>query len=244
MGRIDTVKREAAGGICLDKAPQINTKRLALTLWFLGMLGVIPLVLLLPSLLPPDKLTLPLWLLSLAQFLQSGILVAGCVLIGVKLASKVNLHAPGLENLASNRSFFSTFQPQVCPGLIGAIVVGVLLCFMQYFIPSELSTTPLNQPTLLMLVVKVFYGGMTEEIIARWGVMTLILWFCWRFIQRNQAPPSQVFVWVAIFFSSLLFALGHLPVAFRLVEHFSFYVVSFILFGNLVAGGYSPNNPT
>lgn len=234
MGRTNKAEPGAAWG----KASQIiNSKRLAWTLWLLGMLGVIPLVLLLPSILPPNKLTMPMWLLSLVQFLQSGILVAGCVLIGVKLAPKIDLHAPGLENLVSNRSFFLAFQPQVRPGLIGAVLVGMLLCFMYYFIPPDLSSTPLNHPTLLMLVVKVLYGGITEEIIARWGVMTFILWSCWHFIQRNQASPSRVFVWVAILFSSLLFAVGHLPVAFRLVEHLSFYMVSFILFGNLVAGG-------
>jgi hypothetical protein len=64
--------------------------RLSLLLWLAGMLGVVVItVTFLPQLLGEVTLPAPLWVISLASFAQSALLVALVVFTGVALAPKV-----------------------------------------------------------------------------------------------------------------------------------------------------------
>ena len=57
----------------------------------------------------------------------------------------------------------------------------------------------------------VLYGGTTEELLLRWGLMTLFVWIGWRVVQRRQGAPTPVLVWTAIVLAAFLFGAGHLP---------------------------------
>lgn len=64
------------------------------------------------------------------------------------------------------------------------------------------------------LAIGVLYGGVTEEVMMRWGVMSLVAWALWRLWQRSSAEaarPSARVMWAAIGLSALVFALAHLP---------------------------------
>ena len=91
------------------------------------------------------------------------------------------------------------------------------------------------------LAVKLLYGGITEELLMRWGVMTLLLWLGWRLLQRGQGRPGKGLVALAVLLSALLFAVGHLPAAQAMAGVLTMPVVAFVLVGNtvfgLVAGG-------
>lgn len=56
------------------------------------------------------------------------------------------------------------------------------------------------------------YGGVTEEILVRWGLMTLLVWALWRFLQGGAGEPADAIVWVGIALSAFVFRLAHLPV--------------------------------
>ena len=91
------------------------------------------------------------------------------------------------------------------------------------------------------LAVKLLYGGITEELLMRWGVMTLLLWLGWRLLQRGHGQPRNGLVATAVLFSAVLFAVGHLPAAQAMAGVLTMPVVAFVLVGNtvfgLVAGG-------
>ena len=86
------------------------------------------------------------------------------------------------------------------------------------------------------LLVKLLYGGITEELLMRWGVMTLLLWLLWRLGQRGRGAPAWGLVVVAVVLSALLFALGHLPAAQSLAGVLTPEVVVFVLVGNTAFG--------
>ena len=61
------------------------------------------------------------------------------------------------------------------------------------------------------LSVGLLYGGITEELLLRWGIMSSLAWVFWKLCFRRRGfPPEGVFA-AAIAVSDLLFGLGHLP---------------------------------
>ncbi|MCR9192950.1 MAG: CPBP family intramembrane metalloprotease [Gammaproteobacteria bacterium] len=206
-------------------------------MWLIGMVGAFAVLLMLPTMVSNKPSPIPMWAIYLIQVVQSGVILGVFVWIGVTLAHKVNLKSPCIEALVSKESCWRKLLPQLGPACIGGVIVGILLVGMNYLTPHELSiTTNEGINPLLKVLAEVFYGGITEEILLRWGVMTLLLWLLWRFIQRDQSTPSQKLVWIAIITSSLLFAFAHLPAAHVLAGHLTLNIFAYVVVGNSLAG--------
>ena len=80
-----------------------------------------------------------------------------------------------------------------------------------------------------------------EELLLRWGLMTLLVWVAWRLFQKGQGGPRPACFVGAILISSVLFAIGHLPLAFMLFPEPSFALIVFVIVGNSafgLIGGY------
>jgi membrane protease YdiL (CAAX protease family) len=222
--------------------PAIPRLRLGLLLWTAGMLGVIAITfLLLPRLLAELPRTLgreaphvPLWLLLAASLAQSGVLLALVVWIGVALGRAVRLHAPAFEAAVTGTSVVRALQPQVLPGIAGGVLGGILLVMFVRLAPPELASAQLRLD--LPLVARVLYGGLTEEILLRWGVMTLLVWAAWRFLQRRTGEPAAGCVWIAILLSAVVFGLGHLPAARLLIGGLTPTVIVFVIAANALFG--------
>lgn len=201
------------------------------------MIGTASMLFTLPSLLVNHPSKLPISVLLGIQLLQSGVLLAAAVWVGTAVASKMGLNAPGMEALAQGDSLFSALRPQALPGLKGGVVIGLLLVCMHFMTPSELmSSAIVTINPMLKILTEVLYGGITEEILLRWGTMTLLVWLLWRLFQRNQKKPTPCLIWIAIIGSALLFALGHLPAARLLAGHLTVPIVAYVMTGNLLAG--------
>lgn len=213
--------------------------RLASTLWLAGMVGVVALNwLVLPDLIArqplPQPLPMPMWALQLLSGVQSGVLLALAVWAGIALAAKLGLHAPAFEALAARASVRDALRPQWRAGVAGGLVVGALLLLAAATQPPALEAA--NASIALPLAVRVLYGGVTEELLLRWGVMSLLLWAAWRGLQRGQGAPRTALVWLAILASALLFALGHLPAAYSLIGGLDGATVVWVVGFNTLAG--------
>jgi hypothetical protein len=77
------------------------------------------------------------------------------------------------------------------------------------------------------LAAGVLYGGFTEEVMMRWGVMGLVVWLGLRLSrQRDRAAaqggpppaPGAAVAWVGILVAALLFGAAHLPAVAVLSE--------------------------
>lgn len=66
------------------------------------------------------------------------------------------------------------------------------------------------------LVFGALYGGITEEVMFRWGAMSLVAWLLWRTAGRPRPLPAWILA-AAIGFAALLFAAGHLPAVAAIV---------------------------
>ena len=210
--------------------------RLSLLLWLAGMLGVVVnTVTVLPQLLGEVTLPAPLWVISLASLAQSALLVALAVWTGVALAPKVGLRAPAFAAAATARSIASALRPQLLPGLVvGALGGAGLFAIGGYAAPAALAEV--QQPFTVPILARVLYGGVTEELLLRWGLMTALVWLAWRLLQRRRGTPRAVYIWLAFVVCGLLFGAGHLPAAAVLVGELTGDVVLFVVGVNSAFG--------
>ncbi len=85
------------------------------------------------------------------------------------------------------------------------------------------------------LLTKLLYGGITEELLTRWGLVSLFVWLGWRLSGRPERPKHSIF-WIAIAGSALLFALGHLPLLMLITPTPQSWLVAAVLLGNAIPG--------
>nr|WP_272917381.1 CPBP family glutamic-type intramembrane protease [Alteraurantiacibacter buctensis] len=85
------------------------------------------------------------------------------------------------------------------------------------------------------LVSRVLYGGLTEEVLLRWGVMGGLAWLLLRF-GRPLGLMGERALWVANAWAALLFGLGHLPTLYGLLPDPSTWLVMLVVGANALIG--------
>ena len=209
--------------------------RFGILLWAAGTLGAAAVTIgVLSQLSATMSLPAPLWLIILASVFQSAVILALAVWGGTALAPALGLRAPAFEAAAAARPIMAALRPQILPGLIAGVAAGLLL-----FLSLRLSPEPvagLQGPFTPPLYARVLYGGITEEVLLRWGLMTAFTWLAWRFIQGKHGAVRPGLVWLALVASALLFGVGHLPVASYLIGSLTAAVVLFVVGVNTAFG--------
>lgn len=225
-------------------------KKLFIILWLAGMAGIFSLLLvdfnaLLASLPLPKETEVPTFTpaLKLLSLIQPAVLMSLAVLIGVWLASKVGLSSPAAEALAGDDKwgkFASALKPQIIPGILGGLAGGIAIVLISSMSSSFLSPDVIARITELgkhlPLPTRLLYGGITEEILLRWGVMTLLVWAAWRLFGKGQDKPKPGYFAGAIVVSSVIFGVGHLPIALMLVPEPTVAFVLFVITLNSIFG--------
>jgi membrane protease YdiL (CAAX protease family) len=198
-------------------------------LFLLGLVGIatLPFVLI-PLLreqpLPPGVPRLPLPAVVALSMVNPLLLLAGGVALGVWLAPKVGLVSLTAERAVTGAPIWPQLRSQA-PFAVGAglllapITVLLDLAFQPHLGAAwAQAVTNAEEPeTVGTLISALLYGGITEELMVRWGFLPLVAWAGWRLFQRGRSVPGAAVMWSAIVFSALLFGLGHLPVVSVLV---------------------------
>lgn len=177
--------------------------------------------------------------IKLATLIQPTVLLAGAVLIGVALAPGVGLSAPLAESFATGARSFAPLKPQIVPGLLGGLIgaIGIVLTstiLTPFFMPQTLERVH-RFLSLIPLPMRFLYGGITEELLLRWGFMTLLVWILWRVLQKGSGKPTSKHYILAILISAFIFAVGHLPTAILLGETTAVMVL-FVIVANSIFG--------
>lgn len=196
-------------------------------LGFIGVLALIPLIIRQVDALPPETLPQSKPVLILLSLLNPLILLALGVAIGTLLAHQVGLRSLIAEKVRTGAAIWPQLRPQLVTAfVIGLVFAGAVLgldALLNPFAGTELANAaaagePATIGALLsQLALGILYGGITEELLLRWGVMTLLVWLGWRVVQRGRGAPHPALVWSAIVLAALLFGLGHLPAMASLV---------------------------
>jgi len=221
--------------------------RLFIILWLAGFTGVLSLLLIdldaLIAILPiPAGTEIPpiTPALKLLSVIQPAVILSVAVLVGVVLASKVGLSSPVAEAAASGGDSVSAFTPQIIPGIVGGLAGGVSLVLiataLKPFLSHEVLARLGEYGKILPLPTRLLYGGIIEELLLRWGLMTLLVWAAWRLFQKGQDRPKSAYFVGAILISSVVFAIAHFPVAFMLFPEMTLALTMFVIVGNSAFG--------
>lgn len=233
--------------------PMSTKTRLSLVLWLAGFIGAASAVLLidldaLVALLPESvraeapRITTAIKLLGLVQ---PAVIVALAVWAGVALAPRVGLSAPVVGAWVSGGRMMPALRPQVVPGLLGGLGAGLAIVLIAAtanpWLPPGAAARISAFGRLLPLPTRLLSGGITEEVLLRWGLMTFLAWGFWRGFQKKHERAPAGCYHAAIMVSAAIFGAGHLPVAFLVVPQPNFALVAFVMAANGafgVVGGY------
>ncbi|TFW27701.1 CPBP family intramembrane metalloprotease, partial [Massilia arenosa] len=138
-----------------------------------------------------------------------------------------------LSAWAARQPVAPALRPQLVPGLLGGLAGAALIALTGYLAPPALQqlAATVSMPAL----ARVLYGGVTEELLMRWGAMTFFAWLFWRVFQRRAAAGAGVMV-AAIAVAALGFGIGHLPAAATLLGQLTPGVIVYVVLGNATFG--------
>jgi hypothetical protein len=157
-----------------------------------------------------------------AGLIQAAVLVAGSVAVGLALAPRLGLRSLLVERVERGTPVLPTLRRQApLAAAMGVLGFGLIVIneqiFGRFMPPVKESAAAivetLSHTTVPSVLMTLLYGGITEEILLRWGVMTLLAWIGWRLFQRGTGAPRAAIMWGAIILAALLFGIGHLPAA-------------------------------
>jgi hypothetical protein len=194
-----------------------------LGLGLLGVISLIPMVLGQLDSLPPELAEMPPALLVVISMLNPLILLVISILIGNLLAHRVGLRSLVAEKVSNGAPLWPRLRPTI-PMAFGLGILYSLIALgsdqlMSAFDGTDLVVEPTTIAGLFsQLLMGILYGGITEEILLRWGVMSLLVWIGWRVFQRGTGQAHPVLVWSAIILAAVLFGVAHLPAMASLVE--------------------------
>lgn len=208
---------------------------MGVVLWLAAMAGVVVVSLIvIPQILATVPHKVSIELAVAASMLQSGILIALAVWAGVALSGSLGLSTPVFEAGLSGTRVWAALRPQLAPAAIVGALMGVMLVLLQRVAPTELLA--LGKTYEIPVAAKLLYGGVTEEVLMRWGLMTVLIWLPWRFIQKRVGLPRLPYVICGIFLAALLFGVGHLPAVAAMGASLTTPVITYIVVGNTVPG--------
>jgi hypothetical protein len=204
-----------------DETPAHSPRRFWRRFGVLFGAGFIGVVALIPMILPAIRVQLqlpgapPLPLVVFLSVLQTSVLLGAAVAIGIHFAPRFGLRSH-LDGWAWRKP---PGEPTLRRELPVALALGVAAASLMILI--DLLTRRWVETELLRMAaqmerpiwhtaVGMLYGGITEELMTRWGLMTLLVLLA-AVVGRSGVTPGRGAFWFAIVTAAVIFGMGHLP---------------------------------
>lgn len=193
-----------------------------LAVWLLGVAGVAASVpyLFRSGVLDPATLPVSPALAVAATIIQTAVLLAIATWIGLSLGPAIGFRTPFLDAALDGHPMPDP-RPVVAQALGLGAAAGALVLALdrvafagRVSVGSGLAGTPIE--LLGVGVLAALAGGTYEEILLRFGAMTLVVWTLWRLRPGPDGMPQPWIVWTGVIVTAALFALGHLPATAQL----------------------------
>lgn len=219
---------------------RVSKLKIFLTLFLLGLTGVFSLLLAPINIPQGTPLPLPLPAIMLISLIQSSVLLGIATFIGSNLAPRVGLSTPLIKAFYTKSGVRSILSKQILFGIIGGtiayILTAIVLKLAEPFLPPEYLALNQNPDSQIPLITRILYGGIVEELLLRWGLMTFLVWLNWKLFQRASGTPKSLFYWFGIIVAAVIFGIGHLPVLFTLVSQPTILLIALIIALNMIFG--------
>lgn len=206
--------------------------RLSVALWLLGLPGVLAMAWQIARRIQGS--TLPEGALPLLVGVQGSLLLAAAAFLGAWVAPRLGLEAPLLQALLARRGVWAALRRLWLPSIGAGVLGAAWMVSLAQFTPNDLM--PGDPLQALPLWTKLLYGGLAEEVLARWGMMAMVLFGLWRLLQPRGAAPRPWLVWLAIALSAMGCALANLPPAMLLLGGLTSPLLVYVLLGQTLYG--------
>ncbi len=161
------------------------------------------------------NLPLPVPILVLAAVMQNGVVFGGAIALGLTLSRRIGVGAPLLTAMLNRESAQDWRRSLVQAAAVGLVLGAVLaivdaVAFLPY-VPEGVRQLGQGVALWKRLLAGLLYGGITEEILMRLFLFSLVTWLialAWR--DASGRPAAGAF-WTANAIVAVCFGLGHLP---------------------------------
>jgi len=155
---------------------------------------------------------------------------------GTLFYNKAHFKMPILERIVGIKINSINLQKILSYGIVGGIISGLSLILMWMLFKNYLpeSYLALSEDSSLSIAPRILYGGFTEEILMRFGLMTFVVYLLQTIFKNNK----DIFYWLGILTAAIFFAFGHLPALYVFMDpnEINVALITFILVANLIAG--------
>ena len=188
-----------------------------------GLPGIVALVGYVYLTTPPTAVPagLSLALLAVLSGVNPLVFLGVACLLGAYAAPRVGLRSYLLDRVATGEGVWRRLRDDVGlavgVGVLGGVVILVLDAVLAPFVARDLpqsvigATRPTVVDVLAYAPVRFLYGGVTEELMLRFGLMSALVLAGWYLAGRPTDGPRPGVAWAAIVISAVLFGVGHLP---------------------------------
>lgn len=216
----------------------MNVKfKLGIALFILGLLGVLTM---LTVTIPLDNLPKEVLdkispqSLKYLVLVNPTILLLIAVVVGTVLYDKVGFSVPTISSILKIEEpkikLIEQIKFGVTLGLLTGILTNVTGLLFKTSLPQEF--IELGNKVKITTIARFGYGGITEELLMRFGFMTFVVWVIFK-ITKKLGNSTY---WTGIVLASIIFAIGHFPVVFNAVQNPTISLLTYVLIGNSIAG--------
>lgn len=149
-----------------------------------------------------------------AQIIQSTVIFSVAIFLGLILAKRVGFSLPVLEGWLEGREVGSYFRSILGISIGLGVLAGLIIVVLSLFftpVTATFQSVELSIPLWKGFLAS-FYGAISEEILMRLFLMSLIVWIIFKIKKTEDGKPTSLGIWIAIVISAVIFGLGHLPI--------------------------------
>ncbi|MDD4318782.1 MAG: CPBP family intramembrane metalloprotease [Candidatus Peribacteraceae bacterium] len=146
------------------------------------------------------------------QLLQATVLLAVAVFLGTLFYKEAGLSVPYVEALLAGKKRPAGFWKTAGVALLAGVAVSLVVIFADAVlfgtaIGSSLSRS--TQAPVWQRLLATLYGGVDEELLMRFFLMTVLAWLLLRAWKDKKKTAMRM--WTSIVLTALIFGAGHLP---------------------------------
>jgi membrane protease YdiL (CAAX protease family) len=189
--------------------------------WPIATVGIIGIFSLLLQPLPVGLLDKAPALAALSPIAQRAVLLVNplilllvAAVVGAALAHRLGLRSV-LAGTAATAAIVQALGKAAALGFALGLALAAVDTLVAPHLGAQFAATTSAQASVTALATGMLYGGLTEEVILRWGAMTLVAWISLSLLGRQRHAVAMV---IAIVVAAGLFAAAHLPALAAHVE--------------------------
>ena len=208
-------------------------RRLCVALFLMGVVATLSLLFVPLERLRPPGVALGDMAFRLLGLVNPMLLLAVSTAAGCFAAKRAGLDAPVIRGLLAREPVGPTLRRQLAPAILVGIA-GALVIIGYGWITAPWFQGAAKFDLPIPLATKLLYGGVVEELITRWGLMSLFVYGAFKLGVGRPGSATPYVVGAAL--AALLFAAGHLPLLSLLVASPTAAMVAAVMLGNFIPG--------